>query len=398
MESKEILEQIQGEFAGFMAKANEEMKTLGGASLETKTALDAITKRMDSIDVKLAEEQNNTREEMSLIQSLDKMAEENEDIQRLLHDKKGNARFVIEGNMFTDMLEGKATVTTSAIGFPTSGVMPEERGRYVEEARRPLRVRDVIPSRPTSFQQLYWPKSDHAMTKASPVTEGQEKPDNIQTFTVVTETIQTLATHITASRQALDDWSEVRGILTGGLSYQVNKEEDLQFLSGSGPAPALNGLITQATAYDTTLATATDGYEFVDHLALAAQQVDEADEVSSTFAIIHPGDWWKIRRMKDSNGNYIFGGPQGNGDALRLWDQLRVVPTTAISKGTFLVGSGAPIAAEIRDRAALEVLISTEHNDNFTKNLITILAEKRSAMCVYRPAAFITGTFTQSPA
>jgi HK97 family phage major capsid protein len=398
MENAQILEQIQGEFAGYMAKATEEMKTLGGATQETKTALDEITKRMDSIDLRMAEEQNNTREEMSLVQSLDKLAKENESLAKFVRDGKGTATFAVEGKTLADMLDMKTTVTTSAIGFPTSGVMPEERGRYVGEARRPLRVRDVIPSRPTSFQQLYWPKIDHAMTKASPVSENSAKPENIMTFTVANATVEVIATWIPASRQALEDWEELRGLLTGSLAYQVNKEEDLQFLSGSGASPALNGLITQATAYDTTLATASDGYEFVDHLALAAQQVDEADEEPSTFAIVHPGDWWKIRRQKDDNGNYLFGGPQGRGDALRVWDQIRIVPTTAISKGTFLVGSGAPTSAEIRDRMSLEIVLSTEHASYFTSNLIAIRAEKRSAMCCYRPAAFITGTFTQSPA
>jgi hypothetical protein len=373
MESKEILEAIQGEFAGFMAKANEEIKTLGGASLETKTALDEIQKRMDSLDLKLEQESTSKHQHKTLDEVLDGIAKENDSLARFVRDKSGTARFSIEGKDLDDLLSFKTTVTTSAIGFPTSGVMPEERGRYVGEARRPLRVRDVIPARPTVFQQLYWPKIDHAMTKASPVTEASAKP-------------------------ALEDWSELRGLLTGSLAYQVNKEEDLQFLSGSGTAPALNGLITQATSYDTTLLTASDGYEYPDHLAAAAQQVDEADEVPSTFAIIHPGDWWKIRRLKDDNGNYLFGGPHGVADAMRMWDQLRIVPTTAITKGVFLVGSGAPTAAEIRDRMSLEVEISTEHASYFTSNLIAIRAEKRSAICCYRPAAFITGSFTQSPA
>jgi HK97 family phage major capsid protein len=398
MESKEILEAIQGEFAGFMAKANEEIKTLGGASLETKTALDEIQKRMDSLDLKLEQESTSKHQHKTLDEVLDGIAKENDSLARFVRDKSGTARFSIEGKDLDDLLSFKTTVTTSAIGFPTSGVMPEERGRYVGEARRPLRVRDVIPARPTVFQQLYWPKIDHAMTKASPVTEASAKPENLMTFTVATETVQNIATWIPASRQALEDWSELRGLLTGSLAYQVNKEEDLQFLSGSGTAPALNGLITQATSYDTTLLTASDGYEYPDHLAAAAQQVDEADEVPSTFAIIHPGDWWKIRRLKDDNGNYLFGGPHGVADAMRMWDQLRIVPTTAITKGVFLVGSGAPTAAEIRDRMSLEIEISTEHASYFTSNLIAIRAEKRSAICCYRPAAFITGSFTQSPA
>ena len=42
-----------------------------------------------------------------------------------------------------------------------------------------------------------------------------------------------------------------------------------------------------------------------------------------------------------------------------------VDPTTNIAQGTFLVGSGNPIAAEIRDRMEMQIDISTEHSTFF---------------------------------
>jgi HK97 family phage major capsid protein len=76
---------------------------------------------------------------------------------------------------------------------------------------------------------------------------------------------------------------------------------------------------------------------------------------------------------------------------------LDVVPTTSIPSGTFLVGSGSPIASEIRDRMEMQVEISTEHSDYFVKNLIAVRAEKRLVLVTKRPASYITGTFTTSP-
>jgi HK97 family phage major capsid protein len=76
---------------------------------------------------------------------------------------------------------------------------------------------------------------------------------------------------------------------------------------------------------------------------------------------------------------------------------LDVVRTTSIASGTFLVGSGSPVTAEIRDRMEMQVEISTEHSDYFTRNLVAIRAEKRLAFVTKRTASFVSGTFTTSP-
>jgi hypothetical protein len=73
------------------------------------------------------------------------------------------------------------------------------------------------------------------------------------------------------------------------------------------------------------------------------------------------------------------------------------MPTTVIAQGTFLVGTGNPIAAEIRDRMEMQIDVSTEHSTFFTQNLIAIRAEKRLALITRRPGSFVTGSFTTSP-
>jgi hypothetical protein len=46
----------------------------------------------------------------------------------------------------------------------------------------------------------------------------------------------------------------------------------------------------------------------------------------------------------------------------------------------------------------LQYEVSTEHQDFFVKNLVACRAEKRLALVVKRPASYVTGTFTTSPA
>ena len=49
------------------------------------------------------------------------------------------------------------------------------------------------------------------------------------------------------------------------------------------------------------------------------------------------------------------------------------------------------MGAQIFDRWLSRVEVATENEDDFVKNLVTILAEERLALAVYRPEAFVYG-------
>jgi len=51
------------------------------------------------------------------------------------------------------------------------------------------------------------------------------------------------------------------------------------------------------------------------------------------------------------------------------------------------------IAAQIFDREEAAVEVSTEDGDNFRTNMVTIRAEERLAMAVYREESFVHGEF-----
>jgi len=104
-------------------------------------------------------------------------------------------------------------------------------------------------------------------------------------------------------------------------------------------------------------------------------------------------DWAGIETLKDNEGRYIIGNPQG---ALSptLW-RLPVVETQAIAVGKFLTGA-FQMGAQVFDR--WDARIETGFvNDDFIKNLITILGEERLALAVYRPEAFVTGNINPAP-
>ncbi|CUW44445.1 hypothetical protein B3286c1_1777 [Brucella vulpis] len=109
--------------------------------------------------------------------------------------------------------------------------------------------------------------------------------------------------------------------------------------------------------------------------------------------VLSPIDWTSIELLKDTQGRYIIGNPQGT-IAPTLWG-LPVVTTQAMAAGKFLTGA-FKLGAQIFDRWQARVEVATENEDDFIKNLVTILAEERLALAVYRPEAFIYGDVNEA--
>jgi len=394
MEPNELLQKLQTELQGFIVKKDEEMKSLGAVSLETKTAITELIKRLDRIEIKM-----DRPEPGGSVSLLDEL-KSNKDLESLIARKgRGSVKVELSAKSSREIIERK-TISSAGIGFPTYGIMPAERDAGVVWLPRPqLVMRDVLPSRPTSLGEIWWVRESTRPTKASPVTEYTGlKPLVEPAFSTDKEPVQTIAILMKASKQVLEDFTELDGFLRSEGAARVNEEVDLQLLSGSGVAPNLHGLATQAQSWDLTLLTASDGYEYPDILAGARQQVaEDNEEQGNPFYILHPGDAWKIRRLKDTTGRRIYTDVSGAPGPLIL-DGAPVVETTQITKGTFLSGSGSPRAAEIRDRQGMTIELSTEDGDNFKYNLVTIRFELRLALVVKRPDAFVTGSLTQSPA
>lgn len=158
-------------------------------------------------------------------------------------------------------------------------------------------------------------------------------------------------------------------------------------LNGDGTGVNLNGLVTQATAYSAPITIS--GGTMIDTLRLAMLQAELA-EYPATGQVLNPKDWARIELTKDSEGRYIIANP-ANSTSPRLWG-LPVVSTQAMAEDDFLVGAFR-LGAQIFDREDANVMISDEDRDNFVKNMLTIRAEERLALAVYRPEAFVYGDF-----
>lgn len=381
------LDHLLEQFKEVKAKGVEFEQKYGSLPANMADQLTTIQKQVDAIDVKLAERHAQQEPGKSVFQTLT----ENEGLQRWMKDRPVHSFILsLDAKQSTELFERKTTVDTAAVGRSTSGVMPIDRtAGIVQEARQALRLRNVLSARPTTLSDIDYVKVNTALARASMQTESSAKTENAVTFNTGTARVQTIATWIPASKQVLDDMTELLGYLRTALPYYVNLAEEVQFLTGSNTGQDLNGLVTQGTAYNTALNSLTPGWKQGDQIARAIQQIEIAKEVEPTFVALHPTDYWNIRLTKDSQGRYL--------DPAGIFWGLSPIRTTCLGSGNFLVGSGDPAAVEIRDRMEMTLELSTQHQDYFIKNLVAIRAEKRTALVCYRPGSFIQGSFTTSP-
>lgn len=396
MTSEELnvrLEALQRDLTEHNKKIDEEVRAQGLAAEETRAALAAIKQQIAELDARTAGVIGSEK-----AQPVADIMREHDGVRRLVSKDVKSAGLTLTGRNAQDFFARTFTAASSA-GFATSGVYQIDRTPgIVLEARPQLRIRDLIPSRPTSLAYVDYVKVNSAIQDASPQgPEGTKKFENSTTLTTVSKKIQTIATFIRVSEQALADFDELAGYINGALRFAVDKEIDAQLLSGAGTGANLSGLTTNAASFNTALLpSASQGYTYIDTIGAAFAQVDASDEIASDFVVLHPADAWRIRLTKDGDKRYLFGDPQSAGP-FTIWGK-QVATTTQMAVGSFLVGTSSPAAAEIRDRAEVRIELSREDADNFTENLVTIRAEARLALATYRPDAFVYGSLASSPA
>lgn len=285
----------------------------------------------------------------------------------------------------------KATITSTvgtAAGNAGAAVSPTRLPGILTPPERRLTVRDLIAPGRMDGNTLEYVKESGFTNNAAGVAEGAAKPQSDIKFELISTTAKVIAHHAKASRQILDDVAQLASYIDGRLRYMLAFKEEAQLLNGDGTGQNLLGIIPQATAFAVPAGyTAPAPTTGIDTLRIAMLQVVLA-EFPATGHVLNPIDWASIETLKDSEGRYIIGNPQGS-IAPRLWN-LPVVETQSMAVGKFLTGA-FQLGAQVFDRWLARVEIATENEDDFVKNLITMLCEERLALAVYRGESFVYG-------
>jgi len=285
-------------------------------------------------------------------------------------------------------MQVKATITlatTDTLGAAGDTVQVTRVPGLVAPPERRMTVRDLITPGRMDGNALEYVKETGFVNNAGMVAEAAAKPQSDLKFDLVSTTAKVIAHYVKASRQILSDSAMLASYIDGRLRYGLAFKEEQQLLNGDGTGQNLLGIIPQATAY--AAPGGLTSAQAMDQMRLAMLQAELA-EYPATGHVMNPIDWTRIELLKDTTGRYIIGNPQGT-TAPSLWG-LPVVATAAIAQDKFLTGA-FKLGAQLFDRWLARVEVATENEDDFIKNLVTILAEERLALAVYRPEAFIYG-------
>lgn len=277
------------------------------------------------------------------------------------------------------------SLTTDAAGSVGGMIQSQRLPGIIQLPQRRMTVRALLAQGQTNSNSIEYDREKVFTNSAAPVAEGALKPQSELQTEDATATVRTIAHWMRASVQILADAPGLRSMIDQRLRYGLSYVEETQLLTGSGSGQNLSGLITNATAYAApgSLTASTQ----VDVLRLMILQV-ALSEFPPNGIVMNPIDMAAIEMSKDTAGGYLIGDPQGTIQK-RLWG-LPVVETQAITVDKALVGA-FDLAAQIFDRQDATVEVSTEDQDNFVKNKVTIRAEERLALAIYRPAALVYG-------
>lgn len=258
---------------------------------------------------------------------------------------------------------------------------------------QPIRLLDLIDTRPTDGPTLEYVRENVFTNSAAEVAEGAVKPESGITFEVVEDSTKTIAHWVNVTRQTAEDNAQLTGYVEGRLTFGLLKRVENSVLKGNGVSPNMRG-IWNTTGVGTYTAGTTEAAVISVRKAITVAQLSE---FAPDTVCMNPIDWERIELSTDSAGMFRVTPSVSNLMTPRVWG-LAVITTTILagtgaSGGEFLVGSFRE-GATLWEQSGVRILMTDSHASNFTSNILTLLAEMRAGLSVWRPKAFVKGTFS----
>ena len=311
---------------------------------------------------------------------------------------KANGVKGVDSKVNANPLEYKTTLTTT--GYPPEVL--REPG-ILESLQRPdgavFTLFDQIQSDQNSFAYL---EETTFTNNAAEAAEGSAVGEAALAFTEQTESIRKMGVFLPVTDELLADVSGIQGYVNSRLQTMIRLRLDSQVLSGDGTAPNLEGILDagKSSVGSTAFGSYSGNLGRIGAIYGAITDIRVNAFTEPDTIIMHPNDWNSVVTeltgfAGDSTAGYaanvplfVASGMFGQAPVASIWG-VKVLPTTAITENTVLVGKfGGGEAAHLVMRQGIDLAVSDSHSDYFTKNMLAIRATMRVGFAVYRQQAF----------
>ncbi len=373
------LESVESKLNAMSTKADSEIANIGKVSADTKTAIDNIGVEQRVLADRLL--------------AIEQRAPAQPEIKK---DESWGEQF-IKSARYADFAGGQMNKLRVEIKNTLTGsdatVAPDRKPGIVGGAFVPFSMESLLPSTSTSSNAIEFTKEASFTNSAAEAAEAAQKAESALTWSLVNMPVSTVAHWIKISKQLASDAPALAAYVNTRMRYGVNQKVDVQLVVGDGTAPNISG------TYDTGNFTA-HGYAnaalgaTLKKLVLFRKII--ADLYSAGFPpdaiVLNPADWAAIEielfttaagqtlyNVNSAGQAYLFG--------------LPVIQALGMAADTFQIGRFSE-AYMLYNREGVVVEMSDSDSDNFTKNLITLRAERRLALATEKPAAVRGGDLT----
>jgi HK97 family phage major capsid protein len=280
--------------------------------------------------------------------------------------------------------------------FVTPDYLP---GLRVPILTRELTILDLIPRSGTTSDTISYVAETTFTNAAAPVPQATAttgtsgaKPESTLIYTQQLAPVRTIAHWIPVTNRMLADAPALRGIIDSRLMTGLNLTLESQIISGDGTGENMLGLLNASGINITGVGTGNDQ----DAIFRGMTMVRVTGLSVPTAIALNPLDYQTIRLARENAatatsgaGSYIMGPPSQPGPTT-LWG-LPIAQSLGLPQGTALTGA-FDMDCMLFDREEGNIRVGYI-DQQFIRNMQSILAELRAAFVVFRGAAFakITG-------
>jgi HK97 family phage major capsid protein len=371
---------IEASIQAFDEKAKGEFEAAGSVAAETKAQIEQIGLKQLELAEELLEVQQRggATGEGSSVKTLGQQFAESDSYNAYIGGQSSKCRMEITN---ATLLGGDATVA------------PDRKAAIAPGDFHFLTLEGLFPHVPTSSNAIEYTKELLFTNSAAEAAEGAEKGESVNTFELKAMPVSTVAHWLRISKQLASDNVALAAYVNSRMIYGVNRRVETQLGAGDGIAPNISGILDSGNFTAHGYAAAALGTlkkwvlirKIIADLWAAGGQADAILLNPADFATIEI-DMFDVatnnmqRMSTDAAGNArIFGIP--------------VVQSNGITADNIAIGDFGQ-SGTIYDRESVIVEMSDSDDDNFTKNMITIRAERRLALTIERPTMIIAGDLT----